>query len=305
MIFLKSNKKIQLFISKYQLKAKSSYDTFVEGCLLLFDFGGGLRGYSDFLPWPLYGEKTLSEQLEDIKHGSFSSRFLIAKEQAFIDAKARRERKNLFFSLKIPPSHFLIENLHDFHFSKEILDFKFIKVKLKSDKVLDQVKILKKLNHILKNIKWRFDLNGKSWKPWSASLSFLKNQIDFIEDPKETEPRAFLAEDWRFNPYSRIKIVKSSRDSLKDLVRGWPCWKRIIFTHSFDHPLGQATSAFWAGLFYKYYPRFFETGAFINTSFIKLRNYELNFKGDSLIVPSGYGFGFSKALENENWRRWL
>ena len=75
MIFLQSNKKFQLFISKYQLKAKSSSSAFVEGCLLLFDFGEGLRGYSDFLPWPLYGEKTLSEQLEEIKHGVLAPAF--------------------------------------------------------------------------------------------------------------------------------------------------------------------------------------------------------------------------------------
>ena len=305
MIFLKPSEKFHLFISKYQLKSKSSPDDFLEGCLFLFDFGKGLKGYSDFLPWPLYGEKTLSEQLKDIKRGSFSPRFLITREQAFIDAKARKEKRSLFFSLKIPASHFLIENLNDFVFTKKILDFKVIKVKLKANRVLEQLERLKELDRMLKNVKWRFDLNGKDWKPWSAPLSFLKNQIDFIEDPKAPAPRAFSAEDWILCPSSQIKIIKSSRDSVKDLANSWPRWKRIIFTHSFDHPLGQVISAFWAGLFYKYYPSFFETGAFISSAFERPKNYELQIKGDSLIAPAGFGFGFSKALKNENWRQWL
>ena len=157
MIFFKPFESFKLFISKYQLKFKNSQKAGLNGCLLLFDFGSGLRGYSDFLPWPLYGEKTLEEQLKDIQAGKFSRRFLIAKQQAFIDAKARREKRNLFFSLKIPSSHFLIENLLEFKFSKNILAFQIIKVKLKPYKILEQIKILKELSQLLKKVKWRFD----------------------------------------------------------------------------------------------------------------------------------------------------
>ncbi|MCY4321693.1 MAG: hypothetical protein OXC37_04755, partial [Bdellovibrionaceae bacterium] len=154
MIFLKPIKNFSLFISKYHLKFKHTKNKSLKGCLLCFDFGSGLKGYSDFLPWDLYGEKTLKEQLKDIQEGKFSQRFLIAKQLAFLDAKARLEKRNLFFSLKIPASHFLIENLLDFEFSKKLFEFKIIKVKLKTDHLLEQVRILKSLSDILKNVKW-------------------------------------------------------------------------------------------------------------------------------------------------------
>ena len=305
MIFLKPFKNFKLFISKYRLKFKSCQKADLKGCLFLFDFGAGLIGYSDFLPWPLYGEKTLKEQLEDIRQGQFSQRFLIAKQQAFLDARARLEKTSLFFSLKIPHSHFLIENLLEFKFSKKISDFKTIKVKLKPFKVLDQVVILKELNLLLKDIKWRFDLNQNDWLEWESALSFLKHRIDFIEDPKKPTSSVSLAEDWSCIPSAGIKIVKPSRDSLVPLIRKWPRWKRIVFTHSFDHPLGQASSAFWSAFFYKRYPQFFETGSFFNFQLQPVRAYERESRGASFIAPEGFGFGFSKALKNENWQNWL
>ena len=304
MFFFKPTKSFELFISKYHLKFKKLKRTGLEGCLLLFDFGSGLRGYSDFLPWPLYGEKSLELQLEEIQQGKFSQRFLIAKQQAFLDARARREKRNLFFSLKIPPSHFLIDNLLNFRFSKRLLAFKIIKAKMQPFEILEQVKVLKELNLMLKDIKWRFDLNKNSWKEWESSLSFLKDRIDFVEDPKEPSC-IFSAEDWSQLPSAKIKIAKPSRDSFMSLARQKARWKRLVFTHSFDHPLGQAVSAFWAGLFYKYHPQFFETGAFLNFQLETVKAYEIESKGSAFINPNGFGFGFSKALKNENWQKWI
>ena len=305
MIFLKPTKHFKLFISKYQLRFKNFQRESLEGSLLFFNFGSGLKGYSDFLPWPLYGEKNLENQLADIRNGRFSQRFLIAKQQAFLDAKARLEKRNLFFSLKVPPSHFLIENLFEFKFSKRLFAFKMVKVKLKPYKILEQVKILKELNQLLKNVKWRFDLNQSGWPEWESSLSFLKDRIDFIEDPKKPIDPILLAEDWSLFPTAEIKIVKAGRDSLTSLAKQRQRWKRIVFTHSFDHPLGQASSAFWSALFYKYYPQFFEIGAFINFQLETVKGYEIESKGDSFIAPKGFGFGFSKALKNENWQKWV
>ena len=305
MIFLKPTKKFKLFISKYQLKFKKAQRAVLKGCLLLFDFGSGLKGYSDFLPWPLYGERTLKEQLKDIQCGKFSQRFLIAKQQAFLDAKARMEKRSLFFSLKIPLSHFLIENLLEFKFSKRLFAFKIIKVKLKPFKILEQVKILKDLNLLLKKVKWRFDLNQTDWTEWESLLFFLKDRIDFIEDPERSFGPDLLAEDWISLPFTKIKIVKPARDSFSCLAKQQLRWKRIVFTHSFDHPLGQVSSVFWAGLFYKYYPQFFETGGFLDFQLKPVKAYEIESKGDFFIAPKGFGFGFSKALKNENWQEWI
>ena len=313
-----TNKKFKLYISVYKLKFKnkSLFSSPIEGSLLAFDFGSDLTGYSDFLPWPAFGENSLSHQLKQIQKGEFSKRFLIAKHNALLDAKARSQKRNLFFSLKIPSSHFLIEDLLNFKDPERILEkgFQKIKVKLKTYKITEQMEKLKRLNAIFQGLQWRLDLNGMSWLIWKNELDFLKNHIDFIEDPRpekssfEKQEQSLFAQDWINSPHFQIKIVKPSRDRLDFLIKelAFFRWKRIIFTHSFDHPLGQVISAFWAGVFYKYYNGFFETGAFVNSSLEEIASYPLNQKTEAhFSPPCGFGFGFSDALKKENWKRWI
>ena len=203
---LKPTNKFKLYVSTYKLKFKNKilFPLPLEGSLLAFDFGSDLMGYSDFLPWPAFGEKSLSCQLNEIKQKKFSRRFLIAKQNAFLDAKARSQKRNLFFGLKIPPSHFFIADLLNFNKPEFILEkgFKFIKLKLKPFKINEQIEKLKTLHSDLKTINWRLDLNNSSWTPWKDKLYFLKNHIDFIEDPLldkssfEKQNQHLFAQDW-------------------------------------------------------------------------------------------------------------
>ena len=243
-----------MYISPYKLQFKDKKFSSLqpEGTLLAFDFGSGLIGYSDFLPWPCFGEKPLSEQLKDLKKRKESLRFLIAKNNARIDALARLEGRNLFYGLKIPASHFLIENILFFTNWKEIIDwdYKYVKLKLNPLSFSQQVEKLKCFASCFPSLKWRLDLNGKtSWSFWKKQLHFMEEQIDFIEDPLENEEdNPLFAEDWFPKKKARIRIVKSSREENKILTNGlgFSRWKRIIFTHSWDHPVGQIMSAFWA-----------------------------------------------------------
>lgn len=314
----KSIKIFKLYTSVYTLKSKnkSLFPHSLEGCLLAFDFGSDLIGYSDFLPWPAFGEKTLFHQLNEIKQGVFSNRFFIAKQNALLDAQARSQKRNIFFGLKIPPSHFLIADLLNFNKLESILEkgFKTIKVKLKPYEINKQIEKLKILHFNLKNILWRLDLNGTSWALWKNKLCFLKNHIDFIEDPcsdkgsREEKNQNLFAQDWLNSPHYQIKIVKPSRDRLDLLIKelAFFRWKRLVFTHSFDHPLGQVASAFWAGVFYKNYNCFFETGAFRHFLLPGENSYPLNqSRGPGFSPPSGFGFGFSDSLKKEKWKRWL
>ena len=314
----KAIKPFKLYISPYKLKFKNKnlFPSPLEGSLLAFDFGSDLIGYSDFLPWPAFGEKTLSFQLNQIKKEVFNKRFLIAKQTASLDAQARIQKKNLLFGLKIPPSHFLIEDLFNFKKEEWIVakGFQTVKVKLKSSKIKQQIDRLKRLYTHLQNMKWRFDLNGQSWSAWKNKLHFMKEDMDFVEDPLvsnsafEKEDRSLFAQDWLPCSGFQIKIVKPSRDSLQDLLKelAFFRWKRLVFTHSFDHPLGQTATAFWAGLFYKNYSRFFETGAFTNSQFVEMDSYPLNPKqGPDFVPPSGFGLGFADSLKKEKWKRWL
>ena len=316
MKFKNTIKKFKLYVSTYQLQFKNKKNSPLEGSLLAFDFDSHLTGYSDFLPWPAFGEKNLFDQLNKIKQGEFSKRFLIAKHNAYLDAKARSQNKNLFFGLKIPPSHFLIEDLLNFKNQTDVLKkgFKKIKVKLKPYEIVKQAEKLKTLHSDFKDVKWRLDLNGISWSLWKNKLCFLRKDIDFIEDPLldksslEKSDQSLFAQDWLKSPHFQIKIIKASRDSLKFLIKELACfrWKRLIFTHSLDHPLGQVISAFWAGQFYKNYQIFFETGGLINSSLIEKTDYCLNQKkGPHFLTPSGFGFGFSNSLAKEKWKKWI
>ena len=243
----KKNNFFKLYISPYKLKFKNKGLSPLEGVLLAFDFGSALTGYSDFLPWPSFGEPSLSHQLNQIQQGLFSKRFLIAQQNASLDAQARSQKRNLLFGLKIPSSHFLIEDLLHFNKQKDLSEkgFQTVKVKLKAYKIPEQIKKLKSLYFHFKNKKWRLDLNGQSWSPWKEKLAFMKASIDFIEDPLadkafKKEDKNLFAQDWTPCSPVQIKIIKPSRDSLKELPTKeiLQKWKRLIFTHSFDHPLG-------------------------------------------------------------------
>ena len=130
-------------------------------------------------------------------------------------------------------------------------------------------------------------------------MASLKN-IDFIEDPKEKYPYPPFAQDFLNFP-SPIKIIKPSYQPLSHIFQSpsFPLLRRIIFTHSLDHPLGRVTSAYWAGVFYKNYPRFFEEGSFLGES--PFKNYPLS-QASSFIPPSGFGFGFTESLKKEGWK---
>jgi len=306
---------MKLYICPYKLNFKSRRSApSLQGALLSFHFKSDLIGYSDFLPWPQFGEKNMAQQLGDLKNKKESLRFKISKQNAQIDAFARSEKRNLLSCLKIPESHFLIEDLLSFSNEQEIYDerYKYVKIKLHPKEFLNEIKKLKYLNNILPKLKWRLDLGGSSWKLWKDHLSFLINKLDFIEDPLEktfltaTECRLF-AEDWSHPSPFKIKIAKPSRESSQSLYCGLASnqWKRIIFTHSFDHPLGQVISAFNAGKFYQNQNHLFETGAF---KCFSLENKDFEFdksRGPVFKAPLGQGFGFDEILRKQNWTRWL
>ena len=313
-------KPIQIYISPYQLELLKGGREPLKGTLLLFEFESGLKGYSDFLPWPRFGERDLWKQLEDVKNGWESERWICAKNTAFSDALARKEKRNLFFGLNIPKSHFLIEDVSSFSSWKQLekAGYKTIKIKLTKQQDLEKaLPRIKKIHIQYPYFRWRLDFNGslKVWQ-WSAlkeSLEFLWKHIDFIEDPFDIFPRLSelesgpFAEDWISNFSAISRIIKPSRDSLDFLTKQIPLrqWKNIVFTHSQETLLGQAATAYWAGRFYKIHPFFRQTGAFKSFSFKKSPWTFHEDKGPLFKSPSGWGLGFGDMLEKEPWKRWV
>ena len=309
-----SKLRFKLYISAYELKTGLG-KPHSQGALMAFEFEGGLLGYSDFMPQAVFGEKSLPLELDRVQRGRAGQRFLIAKHNAFLDAKARARGQNLFFGLKIPPSHFLIEDLLSFNRPERILEqgFKIVKVKLKPGQFDEQIRRLKALFQVLKEggIKWRLDLNGAAWAPWRGQFEFLSQSLDFIEDPKLDRrllsEQNQLARDGLLVPGARVRVIKPARDRY-DLLTKTPrfsFYKRWVFTHSLDHPLGQAGAAFWAGRFYQNHTCFFETGAFTAPPYLRAKLYDFHHKGPVWAPPAGSGFGFGEALKKEKWKRWL
>ena len=312
------NARIKIYVSPYKLNIKFS-NQYRRGWLLLFDFGKDLIGYSDFLPWPSFGELSGEKQLQDLKIGKESSRLRRAKEQAFMDAKGRQEQRNLCYGLNLPSSHLLIEDLYSFKQKDDISNslYKVVKVKLKPDEIKKQIQIIKEIHSSFPFLKWRFDFNGQLssylWRLWKKKFDFLEQQIDFIEDPFSSpldfqlNSSPLFAEDWNANPYCFIRIAKPSRDSHSMLIKNkaQSLWKRVVFTHSFDHPLGQVANIFYAAQFYKIYPSLKEIGGF------KCLAYEENefiipqLSSTHFTPPSGFGFGFQNILSKQQWKKWI
>ena len=309
---------IKVYISPYQLKTKYSSHIF-KGCLLLFDFQKDLVGYSDFFPRNDLGDLCYETELENLKKGTESLAFMRARELAFQDAQARKDKRNLFYGLKIPESHLLINDISSFKEVEKISKFqyKILKAKLSFNKLKRQVQAIKEIHSFFPFLKWRLDFNGKlllpQWKLWEKELHFLHNQIDFIEDPffysadfKRTSP-PYFAEDWKKNPYSSIYIAKPSRYPysflIKQVVRS--CWKRIVFTHNLNHPLGQVADVLCAAQFYYTQPHFAETGGF-HCSLYEENDFTIPASQSATFAPPyGFGLGFEYVLNKQKWKRWV
>ena len=309
---------MKVYTSPYQLEFKNGSGC-LQGTLLLFEFQTDLKGYGDLLPWPQFGEKPLKDQLEDLKKGKESPRLIRLKKMALCDALARKEKRSLFSGLKIPDSHFLIENVASFSGWDQVGEagYQIIKAKIRPNNFQKQLKGLKEGSLALSHCRWRLDLNGslnfQEWDSFKKPLQFLWNKIEFIEDPFKN-PENFsrqnsrlFAEDWIAHPGSAVRVVKPSRDSVDSLVQQLPHrqWKKIVFTHSQETLLGQAATAWQAGGFYKNYPSFWQTGAFKSHSF-KKHKWTLNEKSHPVFKsPAGFGLGYGSFLETEPWKRWM
>ena len=233
-------RKISLFISPYGLETVRQTPPHREGlqggggerlcgALLLVEFAPGFAGYSDFLPWPRFGERSLREQLKGMKNGRFSARGFCALKTAFLDAKARAAKRSLFFGLKIPDSHFLITSPPVSWKGWEYpirAGYKTIKLKFRG--FADFLTALPQLQQTAEahpDLQWRLDFNGslKSLKEWRAlrrRLNFLQDRTEFfIEDPfppgataadrLSQKDRACIADDWTGAPWTGAKRLET------------------------------------------------------------------------------------------------
>jgi hypothetical protein len=84
-------------------------------------------------------------------------------------------------------------------------------------------------------------------------------------------------------------------------------YRKVMFTHSLNHPLGQVAALWEAARFYKKYPALIQAGGFakVNSPAFKPFNAVWNWQGSQPKPAPGLGFGFDQQLEALKWERLL
>jgi len=256
----------------------------IEGMVLRLSFGIANEGYADLHPWPELGELPLETQLAGLASGEWTTTLQKSLVFANVDAKARRQNRNLLHGLDLPMSY-------------------TNKIKIKKDT---------DLSSIPEGIRLRLDFNGtltkqefESW--WEALPLTIRESIDVIEDPYTTiepclVPASLLYSDWIANPHWAGKVLKPSRDFSGDSRAS-----KVLFTHSLNHPLGQVAAIWEAARFYKKYPYLKQPCGFsiVDSKSFAPFNTLWHRQGPILKPAPGVGFGFDEALRDLKWEKIL
>ncbi len=268
-----------------------------QGALLKCEWRAGVFGLSDLHPWPEFGEPDLEELIVDLASGKIDTLVELALEANALDARLRETNRNAFLGLDLPRSHKLVMSSNalspgNLNVWKD-LGFKVLKVKL----VREDAAKASELDKLIcsSDFVWRFDFGGslsageaKKW--WIALSDAAKGKIDFVEDPTRGEPAGVgkWADDWYQQPTSNVKIFKPGHDLLGDTKK----YRRVVFTHAFEHEFGQSYALWVAAKFYRELHISPEVCGFDSGS-------------PRLKPQEGLGFGFDELLLSDKWERCL
>lgn len=252
-------------------------------------------GFADIHPWPELGDAPLDEQLALLARGGTTNLTTASLEFAAIDAAARREGRNLFEGLTIPPSHWPGPDPPD----------GFDTVKLKGiDRIPDHVRL-------------RIDFNARLMPDEFVRIAATlpRERIDFIEDPCPYDAATWvelrartglrLALDRAVATEHRQECLCSFEGAdvlvVKPAIQQIPTTStEIIVTSYMDHPVGQLCAAYAAAT----------AGITTTCGLITHVLYEsdpfierMRIDGTRLVPPAGTGWGFDDLLERLPWKR--
>ncbi len=302
---------MKIWVHRYQLVSKPPGALAREGALLKVEWMPGEIGYSDLHPWPEFGEPPLHEHILSLSNKKFTPLVQIALEFNSIDRVYRGLKRSAFWGLGLPRSHKLVTEMR-FVESAQLVDwqkagFTHIKVKMGKD-LIGETDLLRQWSMHYPDWFWRIDINARltvseftSW--WKSLDDRIKTKIDFIEDPVTNGERIPFsgpwAQDWTTCPGAQVRVFKPAHESIS-LERGF---KRVIFTHSLDHPLGQSAAAWSAAKFYAKNPSMKEVcGLAAAEGYITDAFSQAWFcAGPRMQPPPGNGFGFDEHLEALTW----
>jgi len=270
---------------RYELKPKRRLSAVAadgprHGALVRID-----GGIADVHPWPELGDTPLDEQLAMLARGETTPLTHASLQFARLDAAARREGRNLFDDLAIPPSHWPGPDPPD----------GFDTVKLKSiDRIPDHVRL---------RIDFNATLTPDEFVRIAATLP--SERIDFIEDPCPYDASTWL--DLRARTGLRLALDRAVAKEGVDVLIIKPALQpipnteaEVVVTSYMDHPIGQLCAAYAAAR-----ASITTTCGLIthvlyeNDPFIE----RMRIEGTRLVPPGGTGWGFDDLLASLPWRR--
>ncbi len=272
---------------KYELKPKHRLSAVAaegsrRGALIRID-----GGHADIHPWPELGDATLDEQLAMLARGETTTLTRASLKFAAIDAAARRDGRNLFDGLIIPPSHWPGPDPPG----------GFDTVKLKSiDRIPEYVRL---------RIDFNATLTPEEFVQIAATLP--RERVDFIEDPCPYD--AAMWTELRVRTGLRLALdragVAGQRNGadvlvVKPAIEGiHRIDSELVVTSYMDHPIGQLCAAYAAAI----------AGVTTTCGLVTHVLYEhdpfierLQIDGARLVPPGGTGWGFDDLLERLPWR---
>ena len=302
---------MKIWAHRYTLKPRWQDRPERQGALLRVQWAPHQFGYSDLHPWTEYGEKPLDAHLEGVSTLDLSALAEISLEFSYVDAEYRRLNRNAFLGMVLPRSHALVQDVR--LLTKAFIDeckaagHTHIKMKM-GDDLPAETKVLQQFASA-GDFLWRLDFNGKlnvaQFTDWWESLdTALKARVDFVEDPVREgrlETRGPWANDWFLQEGASIRVVKPAREETEDLSS----YRRVVFTHSLDHPIGQAAAAWSAAKHYTHHPKVMEVCGLTAPLMYEPNAFSQAWScaGPRLKPTPGTGFGFNELLESIKWER--
>ncbi len=301
----------KVWLSPYSLHFKNSSRK-RRGFLLKVSTNEFETGYADIFPWPEFGDPDVDQIKELIKNNQTTPLLLKSFEMAQRDGEARRDQYSLLDGLKIK-NHFLVADLNSFdHLSKPLSDtflraqdqgFNRFKIKVCGNSWSEEYKMISdSLTKLNSNSLLRLDCNLKAPSDFFSQIGFWNSCIEFVEDPfvdhklwphdqilaYDHPPFSFdsVRTDWQI-----IKPAYQNREQIKA--------QNIIFTSSLDHPVGMAHAFYEA---YQFCKPLHDYGLMSHNTYEPNEFYtSVIQEGPWLSFEGGFGIGFQKQLENQDW----
>lgn len=310
----------------YELNALNRGQSARVGALIKVKFADDVTGFADLHPWPELGDLQLEDLLAQIQSAHPPAMVQRCFALARADAEARRDRKSLFAGLELPQSHYLIADLLQFPAAgvDEILgsEYTHVKVKMGRDLPAETAKLREMCLAANDRLMLRIDFNQRlsleQFNRWAKANDWLREVVDYIEDPFAYSPEAWrlsagyeFALDRAADPVAvhgeaaDVVVVKPDlHDPLALAEALHEEQLRYVLTNNLGHPVGHAAALWQAANFYKHFPQFKEVCGLQGLQHYARNDWtsEIEYRGPQTLAPQGTGLGFDTQLEAISWK---